>query len=1162
MTAPDRLPIPVQDAEQIDLRRHAVIEASAGTGKTHTIKDLVVALLRDNDDLSLDEILIVTFTEKATGELKEKIRQNIQTSIQKEWSETLQASLDNFDTSSIFTIHGFCNKLLQEYAFENGTQFRNELIDDRVIYRKALVSIMREEWPARYGSDLPAVLCLSGFPGSTGSGFSSWMDRVIEVALKYQPSCDDMLEPSGDPDLLGRMHNMEDSCRAFLDELISLVGSIDEQNIALSELCSRYSRLNIRKNSMNKRQRILVAILNLIRIHRQSRASLSEISDFFILMHDELGEKGFNDLNDGWIQRVQNFQEHLPKLPAIIEILERFRALDLSSLQNLLASLTVMDIKRVASEMKKNRSLLSYDDMLSQVCTALDASSTLREVLQRRYRYALIDEFQDTDLLQWKIFKTIFLDSGNNRLFIIGDPKQAIYGFRGADVNAYFIARDEMIASYRAEYYCLTENWRSSPGLINSFNTLFGNDSWFTSSNIRYVPVAYPREKEPNLSPPVQSLRVVRLGTCSGTEAKFRAADFIARELKRIIAENPSIDRSKIAILVTKWKEAAVLEKSLKKLSIQYSYYKKEGLYQTREALELLCLLTAIARPNDLIARKKALLTRFFNVPVQSMGDFDSIPAGHPSSILFERWALYAEERNWPHMFQSIMEETGILYRDEIENRDRTLLNFRSIIQNLEIESIRNNLCIQEIADYLSVLKNQTASSHESYNIQKIDAGMPGVQLMTIHASKGLEFNIVFIAGGFSYQDKSDFWTYHRGKRRIFDLARDPSVRMLYDAETAGETERLFYVALTRAKNLLYIPTFEPTSRSKSGMLGNKLPQILNAIRGDENMAWIDIPSETSEPAVYPERARHQVSLPVIPEPLFPDPSLQFLERTISLESFSGLKQKMFIRNALQQDFRQYGHGGPKSGEDDTGVSAGLKPQALGLITELPRSLETGLMLHEILERVDFHLVGRTTDPEELIARGSETARLINESIGRYMNYPDQDEITVFRKEAARMVWNAVHAPLDKTGLSLRMCDAKIHEVEFYFPAGPFSDQTIPDVYKKQGFLHGFIDLVFRAGEKYYIVDWKSNYIEGGYAPRLLADNITAMHYDLQILIYSAALIRWLKRMEQNYAYNRHFGGVYYLYLRGIDPETPGNGIYFHRESLEIDIIDNSSIPK
>ncbi|OHD69122.1 MAG: hypothetical protein A2W19_05905 [Spirochaetes bacterium RBG_16_49_21] len=1144
--------MPIRGFDEIDLDSHSVIEASAGSGKTHTIQDLVVELLRRGKVQSLDEILAVTFTEKAAGELKDRIRNNIKEALTKERSEILKISLDNFDSASIHTIHGFCNKVLQEYAFENREKFQNELVDDRLVYRKILRKILREQWPRQYGGFLQRILKLSNFPDITADGRSRWEARVIEIALRYEPAAGDALVPLPDQDIVRKISGMEDACTGCLEALASLAGAIDEQDIGRSALCRQYTNLNIRKNSIPKRVRILCSLLELVAAHKNGRISLAEVADF--LAGPDIPDGGFHELNTGWLKGVSDYDEKFPRLLDIIEVLEKLRSLDFAGLRNLLAAATVRQIKTESAEYKKIRGLISYDDMVNHVYAALtDGSGGLKRLLQKRYRYALVDEFQDTDMQQWRIFKAVFLETEQNRLFVIGDPKQAIYGFRGADINAYYLARDEMLRSHAARYYCLIENWRSSPGLIGVFNALFGS-GWFFASGIDYIPSRYPSKEDPPDHPDTSPLCVIDCGRGTGTEAKFRAAGYIAGEINGLIHGGAGVAPKDIAVLVKKWAEAEAVEKALNRAGIRYSYYKKEGLYQSREALELFYLLSCLAKPGDTAGRNKALVTRFFNVPLRLLPQYDDLPADHPASVLFDRWRAFSDRKNWPHLFQSIMEDSGILFRSEIDDYDRTMINYRTIMQNLLVEAAKGNYGIHDIVDYLSRLRNQDASLPESHNLQRIDLEEPGVQIMTIHASKGLQFRVVFIAGGFTQRDTAEFWTYHR-PARTFDLLRDEGSKGLYDREMNGEEERLFYVALTRAKERLYVPVFQPTATSKGscGMLGEKMPVALETVRHEQGVRWVDFDSDKFEKSPSPIGSPMKKGSIMMPDPLFPDPHLGFLDRRISVDSFSGLRLQLDRQKIPEEIFAEFGDAGLQSGEDDIPFAPvpEHEPGTPQSIPELPPSRETGLMLHEILERIDFGHVRSAKSPGKLLAPDAEAGRIIRAAVQKHAGLLQQEDSDLIKNETAKIVWNALHAPLNGSDLVLCAMDEKIHEVEFYYPcsAGEFS--PAPGIAHGCGFMHGFIDVIFLFNNRYYIVDWKSNYLEEGYAADELEKNIRDMHYDLQISIYASATIRWLKRVVADYSYEALFGGVYYLYLRGMDVSNPGSGVYFWRPREE-----------
>jgi len=1146
-------PIPVSAIEQIDLDTHAVIEASAGTGKTYTIEHLVVELLKSGRVPGLEEILVVTFTEKAAGELKDRIRQNIQSELTRHQSEILQVSLENFDSASIFTIHGFCNATLQEYAFENGEQFQSQLTDDRAVYEQVLYDIMRNEWPSRFGRDFQKILTLSGYPGTTAGGTSSWVNRVLDVALRFQSSGNDTLVPDGGSDLPGMILKTENDCRLYLDELERLIGFIDRNDLSRSDFPARYATLNINKTSMGKRLRIIENLLKLLS-ERDTRAiELVELNDFFSDL--DLHEDGFNEFNTRWKKGGPDYEEKLPRLPEIIELLEKLRTLDIKMIRNTLTAITVHDLKRHALQHKKERGLISYDDMITRVYHALaPEKSILKKVLQKKYRYALVDEFQDTDMLQWKIFSTLFLGSKTNRLFIIGDPKQSIYGFRGADVYAYYLARDEMIHFHDARYYCLNENWRSSRDLIASFNSLFSGTNWFSDSNIHYLPSHYPAGQDPGKHQDDKSLIVMDCGACTGTMAKYKTAYFITSELKRFILEDPSFNLNDIAILVTKWKEAETIEKFLRHHAISYSLYKKEGLYQSKEVLELLILLTAIANPDDIMARKKALVTRFFRIPVRQLYHYTATVHNHLADSLFERWITLADQRKWPLLFQSIIEDTGIPFRQDIDDHDRALINYRTVIQNLEIEAYRNDFCIQEIIDYLNNLRQRKSYSHDSYNIQNIDLDKPGVQNLTIHASKGLQFKTVFIAGGYTKKAAGDFWTYHDTNSRVFDLVRNKANKDLYNLEIASEEERLFYVALTRAQDRLYVPVFDPGSRASStaGIAGTKLNSALKQIRKEKQVIWLDINSvqEVNDP-VYCNTVTSDDRF-FMPDPLFPTISSSFTDRRIHIDSFSGIKSRLHDPVNDNPDIYQFGDQGPQPHEDDEQYTVTAPSMSENdLRQDLPHSRQTGIMLHEIFEHIDFQRAGNVASPSDLIKRGTQSSDIFDSAIRHHLNFLAESDRDSIKSQIADIIWNTLNAPLNGSDLRLKLVDKKIHEVEFYYPFTQKPTTPVPEIIYRDGFMHGFIDMIFLYQHKYFIIDWKSNYLDEGYSRDLIGRNILVMHYDLQMKIYLQALLRWLRNIIPDYNYENHFGGIYYLYLRGMEHDNSSTGIYFYRPENE-----------
>lgn len=1142
------VPLQIREISQIDLNSHGVVEASAGTGKTYTIEHLVVELLKSNTVKSLDEILVVTFTEKAVGELKDRIRNLIRKFLENEPSEILYTSFENFDSASIYTIHGFCNKILNDYAFENRKHLTNSLVDDRLVYDQELSRIKRDSWPNEYKNHLRTVLQLSGYPGSTGTGGSSWEELVIDIALRYQLSGFDTINPQEETDILSRMITAEQSILSGLDSLAAMVGFIDDNDYTKSDLYIKYASLNINKNSIKKRLSTCLSLLKILSAHTKKILSLNELADFII--SQDYGDTGFNALNSAWNKPGSDYESKLPNLPEIIQALETLRSIDFTHLKLMLSVKTIHQLKKEGLNVKLEKGLISYDDMVLHVYNVLsDPKSPVKTLLRKRYHYALVDEFQDTDMLQWAIFKNIFLESESNRLFIIGDPKQAIYGFRGADINAYFLARDEILSSFHARFYSLSENWRSSPDLISAFNSIFMDTNWFSDNTIRYLPSSYPEKKEHGPENDIGSLFIVNCGSTSGSEARQRFSDFIAREIQTLINGNYDCELNNIAILVTKWKEAETIEKSLKQAAIKYSFYKKEGLYQSRESLELYHILLSIASPHDTAQKKIAFATRFFNIDTLSLLHFDSMPGEHPALLLFEKWVFLSDKKMWQSLFQSILEETGILYRRDNEDYDRQIINYKSIIQALEIEAYRNNYCINEIAAFLNRLRLNTATGTEASNIQKIDLDQPGVQLLTMHASKGLQFKVVFIGGGFTKRDRSEFWTYHRNNQRVFDLVKDDREKDLNDRERQYEEERLFYVAITRAQNRVYIPIFEPASRSTStsGILAKKMQQALLSVCKDSCTTQVNWDNTQSILATSTRISKKHEQPLMVPNPLFPETGIQFLHRTSIVESFSSIKSKLHGDIDPYDRHNEFSLLHPIGADESVTLAEELPADQTAPSAEvIPHGIESGLMLHEILEKIDYNKIRLITNPSDMLIEHNGFNNLFDTAIiNNFRNITGT--IDLVKKEAAYIVWNTLHAPLDGTELKLCNIDKKIHEVEFYYPSSQAGvANTIAHIFS-EGFLHGYIDMIFEYNGKYYLVDWKSNFIEKGYSNELISKNIVEMHYDLQIQIYIKALIRWLKQSKADYSYNRHFGGIYYLYLRGIDPAKSGDGIFFYR---------------
>lgn len=520
----------------VDLERHAVVVASAGTGKTYTLEQLVLRLLCDGH-ATLDQILLVTFTEKAAGELKSRLRTALEARAQDkpEDRRKLQAAIDSFDQAAISTIHGFCQRVLQEHAFENRQEFRADLVQDADLLESCLREIQRTTWRHDFGERLPLVLAVAGYD-KPGRGTDAWEAKVQQLAGRYRPSCGHVLRPA---------------------------------------------------------------------------------------------------LDDNWVETVQ-----------ILEAVRLEAAREDPAFAEQLTIRTVLQLQGRLAQLKRERGQQSFEDMITRVDEALDertntGAATLLRSLRGRYRFAIVDEFQDTDPIQWRIFRRIFVEAGaGHRLFVVGDPKQAIFGFRGADLQTFLTARAQLVRDHGAVETDLSVNWRSSPQMLQSLNQLFGRGGWFEPSGLRYTDVE-PAPKEER----VNWVDADRTGRAALTlidlswyyklvAARRHYGKVVAGEIRRLLAgsngkssleftekrKSRQLEARDICILVWRRAEALPVIEALREAGIPYTFYKQHGLWQSPEAVHLGYLLRALARPEEPALFRKALLTRFYRIRPEALG--------------------------------------------------------------------------------------------------------------------------------------------------------------------------------------------------------------------------------------------------------------------------------------------------------------------------------------------------------------------------------------------------------------------------------------------------------------------------------------------------------------------------------------------------------------
>lgn len=1040
-----------------ELDRHGVIQASAGTGKTHTIERLVERLLID-EAVPLERILVVTFTEKATGELKTRLRQMLETAVARadQYAPILRPALDQFDQAPIFTIHGFCQRLLQDYAWEQGQDFSASLVDDGELFRTALGDIQRRQWRSFFGADLKAVLEKAGYNRDTAA---DWDAKVLDIARRFKPRSGHRLVPAPIPEWWRRL--------------------------------------------------------------------------------DDAGVNGAGQL-------------------------EIF---------------TIHELHRVVRDFKRQRGLQSFDDMIANVEENLDPDKNrdapgLLQALRERYRYGIVDEFQDTDPLQWRIFRRIFLDAGDAKLFVVGDPKQAIFGFRGADLPTYLEATRDMLDRHDAARYPLATNWRSIPDLLEAWNCLFGEGEWFPrESGIEYFDLHAPDgDQQANhvdtdrTGRPAMSL--VDLADCQTLRsAQKKFAGFVVREIASLLDDKNGprltfaqkgkparpIRAGDICVLVMKRKDADPITQGLDQAGIPYSFYRQTGLWQCEEAGHLGVLLQALARPDQPATFRKALLSCFFRVKPEELVRAVDLPAAHPARQLLQTWLAFTQDRAWSALCRSLLEDTGLLFEHPGEPlAQRRVANQRMMLAALEQAGHSGNLDLLGLIDWL----NDRRGVRESGETDLLSAdGSAAVQIMTIHASKGLEFPIVFLAGGFTRRGGGGEICYHDDAGRlVFDLFMDEHGKQRVQAEQLAEHRRLLYVAMTRPIFKLYVPRIRIPRRGSQylGPLGSILlpalelaaPEIKLGGTVADLIAPSDIfhrPSGEGPPHSSPlppgegpgvrESPPHAIH---IDGPLFPalDPNLG--KRRIQTRSFSSL---------ARHHLRLVGDGvsfGEQAAPVEDETAAPLDDDPL-------RGPVFGDMVHGVLEAIDFGEVARAEAADDLCRPGAPARRLIDDEIKKNIallrtRTPAQQLEEACRRQIARLVWLALTTPLPALGCPLCRIkkEDRLSEIEFLYP-----ELDRPGTNER--FITGFIDFLFRKDGKYYLLDWKTNLLPD-YGPAEIERAMDDAEYHRQYRLYLQAIARWLERVHgQDVPILERFGGVFYLFLRGLNGRDDTSGVFFHR---------------
>ncbi|MCX8059542.1 MAG: UvrD-helicase domain-containing protein [Spirochaetes bacterium] len=523
------------------LSKNVLIEASAGTGKTYTIVKLVANLIENAHALP-EEIIIVTFTEKAAGEIKERIYNDLSLKL-KEIDEEIRNNIDfekeillrkkklinnalnNINKFLINTIHGFCNYLISNYAFEIGLNFTNEIIDDSEIIKNSFFSYLRKglfedigkilnnsdkKLVVNFAEDIFSFLSFGQctFENNNLIVDSSTEKKIYKI-LNYIYNISYIFPYKF------RKYIFENSDEKY--ELLKDIGNkIDLIKIIFNKIKEFFA--DLKQNNQDREYTILYNFNEFVlELKDKFNDIINKINNYIEEIYPMLQDDDGSFSNN---QNLGNIKKNIVDLISRIEAIERdinihdffsileFKVKDsfprylqnkiflffyflYTDILNSLVNYISINVFQLSLEYKKKCSKLSFNDMIHYVFNAINNSSILIDKLRNKFKYVFIDEFQDTDPIQWEIFRKIFISSeNNNRVILIGDPKQSIYFFRNADLNTYFKAKNEIAKN--GKIYKLDENFRSTAEFIDVCNKIFSSSDYF-NLNIK-------NEKEKNIS--------------------------------------------------------------------------------------------------------------------------------------------------------------------------------------------------------------------------------------------------------------------------------------------------------------------------------------------------------------------------------------------------------------------------------------------------------------------------------------------------------------------------------------------------------------------------------------------------------------------------------------------------------------------------------------
>lgn len=1131
---------------QLELSRHYLLEASAGTGKTFSIENIILRLLLEGDDpLLLEQILAVTFTRAAVADMKTRVRANLRnileackSALQGRFEDRIPAFLSSyfeagddsisvlkrrlegalaaFDQAPIYTIHSFCAKMLREYMLEGGV-----LVDvgageedlPRSRLRQIVKDYLRTELMDGVISHAQLDVVIKDAKG---------FDKLVRSLSDYVSALVPII-PAMD---YGVMYSQ------FVDGMSALKRQINVSGEALLKdffvLAPYYKGVCEGRKAADKKVKAVNVEL------------MTRFAGLFDKDEWDNGDFDFLITHNGVWNSVLDPKVKFSKFPALATTYPSFSdtfgrlvepivklAGDPQSIFSILAAGCQTMGQRILTESEQ----ISFNSLLQNMHRACQQSSFVERV-RARFKAVIIDEFQDTDPLQWDIFRTLFppTDRSWGCLYLVGDPKQSIYSFRQADIYTYLDAAQAIGTAGKAT---LNKNFRSEPSLIHALNAIF--DPAF-ASNLIALPrlgtsLAYEavlpggKVKDYDFGDSRGSLHVMILEAKKYTlETIDRVMSaYIAQEIRRMHTEN-GFALSKFAILVADKYQAERVIEGLREWNIPATYQKAASFAKSRAVVAMRELLSALINPRDESLLKVCLggpLIGMTHHDVRELNDLTKL-----QKILEQFYELRATF--WNNGFARFLAEflqtkwvsTGLTVEEKLlaAAHNGSFYNEWSHVCDWLVEKYSHHAVLPEVLIDELVDLETSGEDRNDLKVQNV-ADDHVVQVLSIHLSKGLEFDVVFPIGLYKRPKlASTFIPLPCEEGFYCQKAVDQHSKeyMRHCEEVDAELMRQLYVAMTRAKHRLYLPcAFSPIDKEGAAsamelFIARCLVRIdscaqLKAALGEISAKAFEDKLRGLQGKVsltFSSCSDHEIDCDPLPtsvaDKLYIPPSFTIPGDQLYLKSYTLLSKAS-------------GH----SAEGIGGAPNNFLPEIRSAHT-LPAGSEVGILLHSLLENISFQEAAKATSALAL-------APFVHE-------YTKGTSFHAWDSTLAEVLYAALNTPLFAGVPPLsQIADTECYrEMEFVYPAG--TD------YGFDGFLKGVIDLVFRYEDKYYLVDWKSNWLgpdASYYGDENMRKAMVDNDYLLQARIYRQALSRYIHLFN-----NDSIGGIAYVFLRGVTKET------------------------